>query len=104
MRYRILSPIFDGSSRYEAGQIVDMPSSFVPPGCVEPLDAEATQAFFDAGPQPLGLVRQQWDDLILTRYPSVYWRLVNATENLWALTGRGSDLGVVKATRPMELP
>jgi len=104
VRYRILSAIFDGNSRYEAGQIVEMPASFVSSGACEPLDDEAVRAFWEAGPQPLGLVRQQWDHLILTRYPSVYWRLVDATENLWALTGRGSDLGVAKATRPMELP
>jgi hypothetical protein len=103
-RYRILAPIFDGASRYEAGQIVDMPSSFVPSGACEPLDAEAAQAFFNAGPQPLGLVRQQWDHIPITTYPTTYWRCVDATENIWALTGLGASLGSRKATRTMELP
>jgi hypothetical protein len=104
-RYRILSPIFDGGSRYEAGQVVDMPSTFIPSGACEPLDAEAVQAFWNAGPQLCPLVRQQWENLLVTRYPATHWHQVDPKDNtMWKLTGLGAALGSRKATRTMELP
>jgi hypothetical protein len=101
MKFRWLQPGYVNGCRYEAGQIVEMKPDFVPPGACEPLDAEATAAYFLAGPQPLGLVRQQWSDLLLFHYPKTFW---TKSGDEWRLTGLGADLGTKKATRPMELP
>ena len=97
MKYRILAPIFDGARRYEAGEVVDMPDTFIPSGACEPLDAAAAQRFFDQGPQPCPLVRQQWDNLIVTQYPRTIWKRVDPKDStMWKLTGLGEHLGAVK--------
>ena len=101
MRIRWLQARYVGERRYEAGEVVDMPSTFVPPGACEPLDAEATAAYFAAGPQPCGLIRQEKAGILLTRFPSTYW--VQSGDQ-WRLTGLGAGLGTKKATRPMEVP
>jgi hypothetical protein len=101
MRFRWLQAGYVDGRRYEAGEIVEMPSTFVPPGACEPLDVEAVAAYFAAGPQPIGLIRQEKSDILLHRYPATYW--VQSGDE-WRLCGLGSSLGTKKATRPMELP
>jgi len=99
MRYRILAPIFDGSSRHEAGEIVDMPDSFVPSGACEPLDVEAVAAFHRVGPQIAPLIRMQWDNLPMSTYPRTVWKRVDPKDStMWKLTGLGSALPAVKWT------
>jgi hypothetical protein len=85
---------------YNAGEIVDMPADFVPPAACEPLDAEAAAAYFAAGPQVCGLIRQQY--LWLTTAPATYWRPTNAEKTIWELTGLGRGLGAVKWTSNAE--
>jgi hypothetical protein len=101
-KYRFLQAAYVDGALINAGQVCDLRDDWVPNGNVEPLDASALSAFWEAGPQPLGLVRQQLSDVLLTRYPSIYWRQINKEE--FQLTGSGASLGPKKATRPMEVP
>lgn len=65
-RYRALAEIHLGPHwpHVEAGSILqdgpngNIPEGWVPPGCVDPLDQAAVQAFWNAGVQFPGLVRQ----------------------------------------------
>jgi hypothetical protein len=98
MRFRFLAPVYVDGRMFNAGEVCEMRADFIPPGCVEPLDASAVQAFYRAGPQPLGLVRQQWSDLIVTHYPATYWKPIDAAQEHWVLTGLGAHLGSVKWT------
>jgi len=102
MRFRFLQDCLVGGHYFQAGTVAELPTSFVPPAACEPLDAEAARAFFDAGPQPCPLVRQQWSDVLITQYPATYWQRVGKGE--FQLTGLGAALGVVKCDRQVELP
>jgi hypothetical protein len=101
MKFRWLQAGYVDGCYYEAGQIAEMPATFVPSGAVEPLDPEGARAFWNAGPSPLGLVRQQWSHLLLQTYPTTYWKQINKDE--FQLTGLGASLGPKKATRSMEV-
>jgi hypothetical protein len=108
-KYRWLEAGFGPDAcRYEAGQVVELPDTWRPNGSVEPLDAEAAQAFFNAGPQLTPLVRQQWENLLVTRGPATYWKPVDAAKETWELTGLGRGLGtrrwVSNADRLNSLP
>jgi hypothetical protein len=81
---------------------MNMPDDFVPHGNCEPLDDAALKAFWDAGPQPCGLVRQQWIGQAV-RAPAVFWRCVDPTTNAFQLTGAGAALGP-KIAMGMSLP
>ena len=101
-RYRFLQDAYIGERHYLAGTFAEMPTDWVPAGYVEPMDVEAVAAFFAAGPQPTPLVRQQWDNILITTYPATYWRSLSGGN--CQLTGLGSGLGVVKSDRRVELP
>jgi hypothetical protein len=64
-----------------AGTVVTMPDNWVPSGNCEPLDQAALTAFINAGPQQLGLVRQQWSGQFVTP-PKTYWK--PATSGIWS--------------------
>jgi hypothetical protein len=98
MRFRFLADCYVGGHYFQAGNVAEMPASFIPPAACEPLDAEAAQAFFDAGPQITPLCRQQWSDRIITNYPTTYWRPTDAAKENWELTGLGRGLGVKRWT------
>jgi hypothetical protein len=98
MRFRFLAPAYIDGCLFQAGQICEMKDDWVPGPFVEPLDLAGAKPMFDAGPQVLGLVRQQFSDLILTRYPTTFWKPVDAAKETWELTGLGSGLGVKRWT------
>jgi hypothetical protein len=60
MRYRFLEPHSIGNHYYDIDDVAEMSANWKPTGSVEPLDNEATEAFYAAGPQSLGLVRSSW--------------------------------------------
>ena len=97
-RYRFLQDGFVGQFCHQAGSVAELPADWVPGPFVEPLDAEAVQAFFEAGPQPCGLIRQQWSDILLTEFPRTYWTPVDARKTRWRLTGLGEHLGTARST------
>jgi hypothetical protein len=97
-RYRFLAAAYIDGRVFQPGEQADLRADWVPGPYVEPLDAEAARAFFDAGPMVLGLVRQQWSDLVVTRYPVTYWRPTDATKETWELVGLGSGFGTKRWT------
>jgi hypothetical protein len=94
-RYRFLQDCYVGGAYYAAGDIAQLPDSVIPPPGVDPLDAEAVQAFFNAGPQVLGLQKQRWTFMPIP-VPVTYWKPTDAAKEHWQLTGLGSHLGAVK--------
>lgn len=72
-RYRALADISLGSNwpYAQAGTILvdgpggNIPDGWVPPGCVEPLDASAATAFWQAGVQLPGRVISQWTNQVV---------------------------------------
>ena len=93
--YRTLAPLYVGTSYIEAGTTLStidvggsLPTNWIPPGAVEPLDVAATNAFYAAGPQPAGLIRPQWST-IPVNVPATYWKQTGRT---WTLTGLGANL------------
>jgi hypothetical protein len=71
-----------------------LPLGWRPTGQVDPLDAAAVQDFWNAGPQLLGLVRQQWTGQPVIP-PSTYWIPYPAGGGTrpYILTGLGAGLG-----------
>jgi hypothetical protein len=69
-RYRFLAPHYISSTYYETNDTADLPADWKPTGEVEPLDAEATDAFYAMGPQPCGLIRSSWQHV---PFPKTYW-------------------------------
>lgn len=78
------------------------PVGWVPTGNVDPLNTDATNAFYNAGPQLLGLVRQQFVSQMVNP-PITYWIIVGGFGKgfnpgfmvgppLWQLTGLGSNV------------
>jgi hypothetical protein len=74
-----------------------LPLGWRPSGQVDPLDAAGAQDFLKAGPQQLGLARQQWTGISVPR-PVTYWVAVTPPGRpgvgQWQLTGLGVGLGV----------
>jgi hypothetical protein len=80
-RYRFLQDFVDANNiLYQAGTIGStadvggtLPTNFVPPAAVDPQDASAAQAFFNAGVRLLPLVRQQWTGIPVNP-PTCFWQ------------------------------
>ena len=89
MRWRFLQSAYIDGRLFNAGEICEMRNDWVPGPFVEPLTPDAAQAFFEAGPFVLGLVRQQFSDLPVTQYPATYWRPCSADKEMWELVGLG---------------
>jgi len=86
MKFRFLSDHYINDRIYSAGEIVEMPADWKPGNAMEPLDAEATEAFWRAGPQQLGAIRVT---------PQTYWVsavIPGSSAMGWTLTGLGSGL------------
>jgi hypothetical protein len=89
-RWRILNDIYVGGIYYTAGELVDLPREWVPTGAVEPLDNDALDAFYAAGPQQPDLIRPRWTN-DNAQLPRTYWRQIPGSPR-WTLTGLGVDL------------
>jgi len=100
-KYRFLQDCVDANGLYyRAGTVAStadvggsLPSNFIP-AAVDPLDAAAIQAFWNAGPQQLGLCRPQWNGIGVAP-PSIYWISYpqgGGTKPM-ILTGAGATLG-----------
>jgi hypothetical protein len=93
-QYRFLVDCFIGSyilagttlSTQDVGG--SLPSNFVPPAAVDPLDTAAVNAFYAAGVQFTPLVRQQWSDVQVAP-PITYWKPIPGGP-FWQLTGLGA--------------
>jgi hypothetical protein len=99
--YRLLADHYVGGVVHLAGTTLStadvggtLPTGWVPSGQVDPLDGDAVQAFWDAGPQGLGLVRQRWTGTPVPR-PVTYWVPYPAGGGTspMILTGLGAGLG-----------
>ena len=85
MKFRFLSDHYINDRTISAGEIVEMPSDWVPSNAVEPLDAEAVEAFWRAGPQQRGAIRI---------VPTTYWLaapIPGSSARRWTLTGLGAN-------------
>jgi hypothetical protein len=87
-QYRLLADHWINQFYFLAGTTLTMADNWVPSNAVDPLDTPAVNAFWAAGPRPLGLVRQQWSD-IQVALPITYWKQIPGG-NFWQLTGLGS--------------
>jgi hypothetical protein len=79
-RYRFLQDCVDRNGiYYQAGTIAStadvggtLPTNFIPPPAVEPLDQAAANAFFAAGVKLFSLIRPQWTGIPVTP-PTCKW-------------------------------
>jgi hypothetical protein len=104
--YLLLVPHYLASGYAPAGTVVtegrEIPIGWVPTAAVDPLNAEAIQAYFNAGPQSVSSAeysrdyywsQRPWDELE-TRQPQVQWKAVPGHPGAYQLTGAGAALGV----------
>jgi hypothetical protein len=83
---------------YQAGTIAStadvggtLPAGWIPNNNVDPLDAAAVNAFYAQGPQPLGLVRRQWQSVDVA-LPVTFWQQTAGTVPAqWTLSGLGAS-------------
>ena len=99
-RYRFLQSAYIDGRLFNAGEIAELRDDWVPGPYVEPLDLAGAQAMWNAGPQCLGLVRQQFSDpqLLMHQYPKTFWKPVDAAQETWELVGLGKGLGTKRWT------
>jgi hypothetical protein len=87
--YRFLQPAYVAGAYYDAGTTATtadipggtLPANWKPTGNVEPVDAAAATAFFNAGPQPLGLIRTQFTTLPVG-VPATVWKALRCRQAL----------------------
>jgi hypothetical protein len=96
-QYRFLQDAYVNGGYFQAGLVTAMPPDWIPGPYVEPLDDEAVQAFFKAGPQLMGLQRQRWFGVPMP-VPVTYWKPADRQREYWQLTGLGAHLGAAKWT------
>jgi hypothetical protein len=99
-QYRALQDCYLAGAYYLAGDTITLSNNFIPPGAVDPLDAPAVTAFFNAGPQLCGLIRPQWSGQVVG--PPVTRWVPGPGAYQWSLTGLGA--GMVTSGGPMGLP
>jgi hypothetical protein len=85
MKFRFLAGHYIADRYYEANDVAELPADWKPTGEVEPLDAEAVDAFYAAGPQPCGLIRSSWFHVPL---PRTHWKRTKGGE--FVLVGLGA--------------
>ena len=102
--YRFLQNHYVDGVTYLAGTTAStadvggpLPEGWAPSGQVDPLDSAAVQAFWNAGVQLLGLVRQQWTGISVPK-PTTYWvPAVNPNPyREYLLTGLGAGMPMVQ--------
>lgn len=102
-QYRLLQQHFfnyfpiTNSKEYAAGltiiEGVDVPFGWIPTPNVDPLNTQAVQAFYNAGPSLLGLVVTQFSNLAVAP-PTTFWVEAPGSPSLWHLTGLGANTSV----------
>jgi hypothetical protein len=105
--YLLLVPHYIGGSLLPAGTIVTeggaIPIGWVPTAAVDPLNAQAIQNYFNAGPQSVAGGEYSrdyyWSQPITkdepgVKPPQVQWRQVSGHAGAYQLTGAGASLGV----------
>jgi hypothetical protein len=101
--YRTLSDMVIGGGVIPAGTTITMPTgSWTPPGCVDPIDSDEIQDFWNAGVQLAPLARTQFSTQPVTA-PAIFWKLTNAASGQYQLTGAGAALGP-KYAQGLSLP
>jgi hypothetical protein len=90
-QYRCLQDCYLAGAYYHAGDIITLTG--VPGPYLDPLTPDAVTAFYAAGPQPPGLVRQQWSGVPVNS-PVTCWRQIPGGR-FWQLTGLGADLAPI---------
>jgi len=63
-----------GTILTDQGPVPNIPANWSPPAAVDPLDGPAVTAFWNAGVQLLGLVRQQWNGINVAP-PVTFWKV-----------------------------
>jgi hypothetical protein len=105
-QYRALQDLYPGIF-IAAGTIFSdsapdfsVPVGWVPPAAVDPISPEAIQNFWNAGPQFVGLIRQQWTNTGGIGPPAIYWQPYPAGGGTrpMILTGAGAALGFTNWT------
>jgi hypothetical protein len=94
--YRLLQDHYvadAGGTLLSAGQVVttgkELPSNWVPTNNCEPMDADATNVFWNAGPVLAGPFASQFSTLFVAP-PKTFWEPVG--NGFWQLVGLGSAL------------
>jgi hypothetical protein len=100
-QYRFLQDASVGQFYYPAGTIAltadvggTLPTNWLPNGDVEPLDTAAVTAFYNRGPQSLGLVRAQFTTQAVN-VPVTYWLATPGAVTKWQLQGLGASLAPI---------
>jgi hypothetical protein len=101
-QYRFLQDASIGQFYYSAGTTAStadvggtLPTNWLPNGDVDPLDTAAVTAFYNRGPQSLGLVRAQFTTQPCGP-PATYWSATPIGDvTKWQLTGLGANLSPV---------
>jgi hypothetical protein len=86
--------VLAGTILSDQGPSANIPLGWLPPPCVEPLDAGSLAAYFAAGPGPSGSILNQWTGINVPP-PATFWRAVPGTANptrMYQLTGLGAAL------------
>ena len=98
--YRWLQDCYVNGVYYNAGDVAQtadvlggtLPIGWQPNAAVDPLDTGAVYAFWNAGPQLLGLVRMQWSGIPVNP-PTTYWKAIPSSgATQFRLTGLGAGL------------
>jgi len=98
-QYRLLTDHYIAGRYLEAGTVITtgiagVPANWAPTPEVDPLDTDAIQAFWNAGPRinlpAPSIIRSRWVGEIVAA-PVVYWRAVGG--GFYQLTGAGASLG-----------
>jgi hypothetical protein len=107
MRFRALIPYFLNGRYFEASDIIDAANGDIPPGWtptiggVDPLDTDAIQAVWNAGPGATGAIDGEAFRAVLPWYrysnvfvqnPAVHW-VPTGVAGQFILTGAGASLG-----------
>jgi hypothetical protein len=93
-------PVLAGTILTDQPPVPNIPVGWVPPAAVDPLDTGAVTAFWNAGVQLLGLVRQQWNGINVVP-PVTFWKVDPAAGpgnpyRQFVLAGLGAGLGMVQ--------
>jgi hypothetical protein len=99
MRFRALIPFFLNGRYFDAGDVIDAANGDIPVGWVptiggtDPLDTDAIQAVWNAGPGATGAIDGEAFRAVLPwgKY-SVHWT-PTGTPGMFILTGAGASLG-----------
>jgi len=101
-KYRLLGDVYAGGAHLLAGTIQTMPNDWIPPACVDPIDQDAIQSFWNVGPQisPPAIQRFIW----LHQPAQIYWQPVGRPiDRTYQLTGAGAALGIKQLVNRGEL-